>query len=127
MSSELKGHEAVRDWFLSVLLNLLMPLLPLVVEYCARKEVSDLSWVLAASMYAVTMGVVSRYALFFIGCVIASLFYTAMFGVLLMKGDAGSFNAPFAIVALMIVNAILKFWDHVIERRPFRDFALRGD
>ena len=127
MSSRLKGHEAVRDWLVSALLNLLLPLLPLLVEHFAKAEVSSLSWVLAASMYSITTGVVSRYAVVLIISVMLSLFYTAMFGVLLVKETAGSFNAPVVIGVLFITNVILKFWYHVIERRPFTDFALRGD
>lgn len=127
MSATIRTVDAVRDWIVSALLNLVLPLLPLFVEHVAKQRVSDLSLVLAASMYAVTTGVVSRYAIVLIISIMLSLFYTAMFGILLVKSDIGNFNALIVIVFLFATNVILKFWYHVIERRPFTDFALRGD
>lgn len=127
MNTKLQRHEGVRDWIVSSLLNLIMPLLPLTVEHFARDTVSDLSWVLAASMYALSTGVVSRYAVIFIISMLCSLFYTAMFGVLLVREDVGSLNAPTVIAGIFVLNVSVKFWYHVVDRHPFTDFSFRSE
>ena len=127
MNKRLEMHEAVRDWIISTLLNLVMPLLPLTVEHFARDTVSDLSWVLAASMYALSTGIVSRYVVIFIISMLFSLFYTAMFGVLLVREDVGSLNAPTLIAVIFLINVSVKFWYHVVERQPFTEFSFKGE
>ncbi|MCP2075497.1 UNVERIFIED_ORG: hypothetical protein J2Y77_004933 [Pseudomonas lini] len=130
MNQSLKRHEAVGHWLASVGLNLLLPMLPLFVEFAISKSVSSSNLVLAASMYSVTTGVVSKNRLVFIASIIICVFYAAMFGHLLSLDpakEASSFYASIVLVFLFGTNVIVKFWYHVVELRKYTDFSLGGD
>lgn len=130
MSQSLKRHEAVGHWLASVGLNLLFPMLPLFVEFAISKNVSSSNLVLAASMYSVTTGVVSKNRLVFIVSLIICVFYAAMFGHLLSLDpakEAPSFYAATVLVILFLMNVAVKFWYHVVELRKYTDFSLGND
>lgn len=130
MSQSLKRHEAVGHWLASVGLNLLFPMLPLFVEFAISKNVSSSNLVLAASMYSVTTGVVSKNRLVFIVSLIICVFYAAMFGHLLSLDptkEAPSFYAATVLVILFLMNVAVKFWYHVVELRKYTDFSLGSD
>lgn len=130
MSQSLKRHEAVGHWLASVGLNLLFPMLPLFVEFAISNNVSSSNLVLAASMYSVTTGVVSKNRLVFIVSLIICVFYAAMFGHLLSLDptkEAPSFYAATVLVILFLMNVAVKFWYHVVELRKYTDFSLGSD
>ncbi|MNJ52002.1 hypothetical protein D3C77_473200 [compost metagenome] len=130
MSQSLKRREGVVHWLVSVILNLALPMLPLVVEFAISKKVSASNMVLAASMYSITTGVVSKNALVFILSILISLFYTAMFGHLMTVSATDShsdYNAFWVLIVLFVTNTLLKFWHHVVELRAYTDFSLRSD
>lgn len=130
-----KRIVGVNHWLVSVLLNLIIPLIPLVIEYSLTQKLSDSTAVLAASMYSVSTGVVSRLGVIVVTSLGISIFYAAIYGALVfisikpeLKGvDLGSFNAMLVLVLLLITNIVLKFWQHVIDLRPYSDFSLRTD
>lgn len=130
MSQSLKRREAVGHWLASVGLNLLFPMLPLFVELAISSDVSSSNLVLAASMYSVTTGVVSKNRLVFIVSLIICVFYAAMFGHILSLDkakEAPSFYAAFVLVILFLMNVVVKFWYHVVELRKYTDFLLGSD
>lgn len=130
MNQSLKRHEAVGHWLASVGLNLLLPMLPLFVEYAITNTISSSNLVLAASMYSVTTGVVSKNRLVFVTSMLICVFYAAMFGHLLSLDpgkEAPSFYASIVLVVLFATNVAVKFWYHVIELRKYTDFSLGDD
>ncbi|KJK05337.1 hypothetical protein UB47_22270 [Pseudomonas sp. 5] len=64
---------------------------------------------------------------------IIAIFYIAMFGAVTYQNinglgaKIGDFNALGVMGFLFLTNTVLKFWYHVIDRRPFTDFWLRND
>ncbi|MBK5374650.1 hypothetical protein JFT81_08385 [Pseudomonas sp. TH43] len=116
-------------WFLSMAVNLGLPLLPLGVEYALHdKQVSASNLVLAASMYSISTGVVSRNSIFLIFSLFACIFYIAVFGFSLSVINFNdSYNAVWVIGASFLINAMIKFKYHVIESQPYNDFSLRSE
>lgn len=133
MSKGLSRIEASQHWLLSVLLNLVMPISPLLVEKAISGGVSVSSAVLSASMYSISTGLVCRSGPVLVLSIIIAIFYIAMFGAVTYQvtnnvgAKVGDFNALWAIVILFATNVVLKFWYHVIDRRPFTDFWLRNE
>lgn len=133
MDKGLSRFEASNHWLLSVLLNLVMPISPLVVELAISKEISVSSAVLSASMYSISTGLVCRSAPVLILSLIIAIFYIAVFGAVTYQNAnqidsrLGSFYALWVIGFLFLTNVVLKFWYHVIDRRPYTDFWLRND
>lgn len=130
MSQSIKRHEAVVHWLVSVVLNLALPVLPLLVEFAIAGKISSSNLVLAASMYSITTGVVSKNALVFLLSVMISLFYTAMFGHALSVDSASfssDYNAVWVLGFMFVTNTLLKFYYHVVELRAYTDFSLRSD
>lgn len=110
-----------------------MPISPLLVEKAISGEISVSSAVLSASMYSISTGLVCRSGPVLVLSIIIAIFYVAMFGPVTYQvtNNVGAkvcdFNALWAIVILFATNVVLKFWYHVIDRRPFTDFWLRNE
>jgi hypothetical protein len=133
MTTGISRGEASKHWLLSVLLNLVLPISPLAVEKAISGSVSVASAVLAASMYSISTGLVCRSGPVLVLSIIIAIFYIAMFGAVMYQSsnhtavELGDFNALWAIAILFATNVVLKFWYHVIDRRPFTDFWLRSE
>lgn len=133
MSKGLSRKEAAKHWLLSVLLNLVLPVSPLVVERAISGSVSVSSAVLSASMYSISTGLVCRNGPVLVLSIIIAIFYISMFGAVTYQttNNVGvkveDFNALWAIGILFVTNLLLKFWYHVIDRRPYTDFWLRDE
>lgn len=110
-------------------MNLALPLLPLVIEYALHKgQVSASNLVLAASIYSISTGVVSRSSTFLIFSIFVCIFYTAIFGYSLATDKfEESYNAIWMLGASFVISAAIKFRYHVIESQPYTDFSLRSD
>jgi hypothetical protein len=131
--SEIGLTEAIKHWLLSVFLTLVLPVIPLVVEWAISGTVSVASAVLGASMYSISTGLVCRNGPV-LGCsVILAIFYTALFGAVMLQTSSkqvvtvGDFFALRAMLGLFLANLIIKFIYHVIDRRPFADLWLRSE
>ncbi|MCF5051818.1 hypothetical protein GIW50_12510 [Pseudomonas syringae] len=133
MSTGIDRLEAAQHWIMSVLLNLVLPISPLLVEWAISGDVSVASAVLAASMYSISTGMVCRIGPILVISIIIAIFYIAMFGAVMYQITnktavaVGDFNALWTIGILFVTNVALKFWYHVIDLRPFTEFWLRSE
>lgn len=127
--SEHRWGNRLNAWLLSIAVNLALPLLPLGIEYVLHKgQVSASNLVLAASIYSISTGVVSRSSAFLIYSLFVCIFYTAIFGYSLATDKFDdSYNAIWMLGASFVISVAIKFRYHVIESQPYNDFALRSD
>jgi len=72
--------KAVHRFIQCILLNLTLPLLPLGLEYVLTGTVTNESVTLVASMYAITIGVSSKYKTLLAFAIIVSILFTAAYG-----------------------------------------------
>jgi len=80
--------RSLGDFGLCVLLHLLLPLLPLVIERVLTDDVTSQSLTIAATMYAITIGVTSRVRPIFGLLLVASVFFSAAYGFLIVHHGA---------------------------------------
>lgn len=140
--------KAIHRFIQCLLLNLTLPLLPLVLEYVLTGTVVNESVTLVASMYAITIGVSSRYKTLLAFAIIVSILFTAAYGSLakersrvnsvsgttLTQGanDPGGSSNPDedfgtrmkrysigAIILIFLIHAGERYVRHVIDREPF--------
>jgi membrane-anchored protein YejM (alkaline phosphatase superfamily) len=122
----LKVSKLLDGYFGYILLHLLLPLLPIGLEYLSTGKVAPTSLTLMASFYAVSIGF-SSYSLtqFAIGIIVCVIF-AFMFG-MISQGNTPTLLSVFqikvlaggTIVAIFIIHAIERYSRHVIDCEPF--------
>ena len=116
--------KAWQNFFISLVLHLGLPLLPLLLERWFSGRIESKSAALTAALYSMAIGLSSRsVALFGIGICMCVAF-SAAFGYLsrdpkLIAADTSSY---IAIGAIFLVHAIERYNRHVIDQRPFFEF-----
>ncbi len=112
------------NFWVSILLHLLLPLFPLAIELIQNGVISKNSLVLAASMYTISIGVSSRSRLMFAFTIAASVFYAFLYGI--VSGQSTTTIAEPAsligILATFIVHSGERYNRHVVDRAPFWEF-----
>lgn len=132
-----------QQFFLSILLHMMLPLLPLGMEWWYNREVSVASMTLAAAMYTISMGISSRNQLLRWMAIIAALCFSFAFGatvgdplpletagVSLERSDTviqESTHSPpnakplamIGITAVFLLHAAERYQRHVVECTPF--------
>jgi hypothetical protein len=112
------------NFWVSILLHLLLPLFPLAIELIQNGIISKNSLVLAASMYTISIGVSSRSRLMFAFTIATSVFYAFLYGI--VSGQSTTTIAEPAsiigILATFIVHAGERYNRHVVDRAPFWEF-----
>lgn len=128
MARAFKRGDAIKHWFASVLVNLVLPVLPLGVEFALNETISHSNLVLAASMYALTTGVLSKSTLIFLISLVIGIFYSAIFGSLVKSGAVQDsyYGANVVLALLFLTNLVLKFHYHYMQRKPYTDIYLGG-
>ncbi|MCP1647253.1 hypothetical protein [Pseudomonas nitroreducens] len=137
MGKPFTRRQAVVHWLICVLVTLVMPLAPLAVEAFAFKgHISLASLMLAAGIYTITTGIMSRDTMLAAISMVVALIYMGMYGIVLARGDGMTYTSYFSgstyfsdliILLALVYSALVKFVYHVIELRPFDDFALRKE
>lgn len=134
MAKPFSRTQAFKHWIVCVLVTLVLPLAPLVVEaFAYHGHISLPSMMLAAGIYTISTGVISRDTVLTSLSLIAAVMYMGMYGVVVAKGTEMTYVSYFSsetyfsdavIIFFMVCNLLLKFKYHVIEIRPFDDFIL---
>lgn len=105
---------------------MLLPLIPLFVEYGITLAVSDRSLTLATSMYAIAIAISSRNKLFF-GCgIFITILQSIAFGWLQSANNALSSNLRTATLGcigfVFLFHVLERYNRHVVDGIPFLDF-----
>lgn len=134
MAKPFGRSQAFAHWLVCVSVTLLLPLVPLGIEAFAYKgHISLASLMLAAGIYTVSTGLMSRDSLLASSSLVVAVFFMGMYGVVLARGDEMTYKSYFTketyfsdavILLAMVCNALVKFKYHVIEVRPFDDFSV---
>ena len=114
------------NFFLSILLHLLLPLLPLVLELWETQTVSDQTVTLAASMYTITIGLSSRNIALFGLAIPLSIILAVAFGFAASEGKSLTGSGVIAIAVIMLVfglHACERYNRHIADSRPFLRFG----
>jgi len=114
------------NFLASILMILLLPLLPLVIEWVRQGVINEASLALSASMYTISIGVTSRSRLIFAIAIFASVFYAFLYG---SATDIASTYplflykaAVWGIIFTFILHTLERYNKHVADRTPFWEF-----
>lgn len=136
--------EHWQNYLLCVLLHMVLPLFPIGMELWRTGTVTNASITLAASMYAIGIGLSSRSRLLFGLALVASLAFAFAYGAAVGNASMGTPNSsagqanplplPYAtaaawcgIVAFFVAHALERLNRHVIDREPFLEFMKSGE
>lgn len=119
-----------QDFFTSILLHLLLPLMPLVFEHNYTDFISERSLTMTASIYAFSIGVSSRNKVTLALCIIIGLLNAGNYGstVLMDKKEIDitpkafefmSLGAFWLIVLIFLIHAIERWIRHIQENEEF--------
>jgi hypothetical protein len=123
---ELGFADGLQNFFISLVLHLGFPLLPLLLEKWFSGAVEAKSAALTAALYSMAIGLSSRYvAVFGLGIALC-IGFSAAFGHLardpyLMNAKIASYGA---IGLVFVLHAGERFRRHVIRRQPFFEFLV---
>lgn len=104
----------------------IFPFIPLAIEYfTGGYKISGKSATLASSMYAISIGVTSKYHILFVLCVLISIAEAILYGyVLHNENDKIMMVLLIATGFVTIYHCAERFYRHVIKKEPFFEFGL---
>jgi membrane-anchored protein YejM (alkaline phosphatase superfamily) len=122
----LKVSKQLDDYFACILLHLVLPLLPIGLEYLSTGKVAPTSLTLMGSFYAISIGLSSYYRAQFAIGIIVCIIFAFIFG-MISQGNTLTLLSVFqikvlaggTIVAIFIIHAIERYNRHVIDCEPF--------
>ncbi|MBS0420206.1 MAG: hypothetical protein JSR66_21025 [Proteobacteria bacterium] len=114
--SDVKGNGKWQQFIFSLIAQLVLPLMPIFIEWCVTGGVDEKTLAISASMYCISIGVATKnLALLGISIVVAMLF-SAVFGSL-AAGNVPHFYVRIfsiiTIVAFMAIHAIERYKRHI--------------
>jgi len=105
-----------------LLLQILLPLIPLGLEYWINETVQQKNVVLAAAIYVISVGLSSRNIVMLGAGIFASIIFSALYGVML-KADTPPFGAgwiAFGTIQLaVVIHGFERYNRHVVEGETF--------
>jgi len=107
----------------SFLIVILIPLIPIGLEWWLAGQITDRSLTITAAIYSVSTGTSSRYGFFLILTVVISIIFAACFGYILAIQTPPSHcrEASFATIFCMsFIHGLERFRVHVLLRQPFQ-------
>ena len=121
--------KSCQDYLLSILYHLILPLLPLIIEYWITAEVKESSLMLVASLYSVSIGASSRNRLLFGISILIGILFAVAFGVL----SSGTAQLPHCkvfgyvcIISIFCIHALERYNMHIIEGLSYWRFYSNG-
>jgi len=121
----LNFSKQLDDYFACLLLHLVLPLLPIALEFLNTGKVSSNSLTLMASFYAISIGLSSYYRTQFAMGIIVCIIFASIFGTI-SQGNTLALSlfmikvlASGTIFTIFIVHAIERYNRHVVDCEPF--------
>ncbi|OCH19087.1 hypothetical protein [Aliivibrio logei] len=114
-----------QDYFLCVLLHMLFPFFPLLMESLLTSNIQQNSLMLFAAMYPLSIGLSSDSKLLFGFTILISLFFSVAYGVVAASGKPlANFEvyAFISLIAIFTVHLLERYNKHVVDRTPFWAF-----
>lgn len=119
--------DGIGTWFLSVVLCIIVPCLPVGIEMLRSGHVTPSSYFVTAAVLSATYGCSAEHNFFrglYTLTFVASLLLDA-FGATAPQGAAAGQFAGLVLAGVVILHAAERFWWHAVWDRPFPDFLRR--
>ncbi|MCI3911534.1 hypothetical protein MQC82_18465 [Pseudomonas viridiflava] len=115
------------DLFTCVLLHMLLPLLPLLIEAWMKGSPTESTAAITASMYSIAIGLSSRNKAMLGFCITISIIFSVVFGVV-SASQASQLNdvkfySGLSIFFVFLIHIFERYNRHVVDCIPFWDFS----
>lgn len=117
--------QPFQQFILGLVFLIAVPLLPLLLEHWIRSSVSITSLSLTAAIYAITVGAASNQRLIFGLCIVASLVFSVIFGVVISGTSPPQFSfetASLVIILAALAQSLICWNRHLADGVSFWDF-----
>lgn len=108
-----------QEYIICALLQLFLPLLPILLEKWFTSSISIQSLMLSASIYSISVGSSSRYKLTFIVSIFISIIFAACYGISVANIEmipTNGYNfALYSIVFLVFISLLERYVSYVID------------
>lgn len=119
--------EQWNDFIICIVLHMVFPLLPLLIEFIIIDSITDKTLAITTSMYSVAIGLSSRSMLMFVLCFVISFIFSAIFG---MISVSQSFSLAYVHIAstisifcIFVIHCCERYNKHVVDCAPFWEFS----
>ena len=127
MAKRFPGLPNVWQEYIScIALHMVLPLLPLILEFSSKGNISALTATLAAAMYCISIGLSSKSKAIFSVCFLLCLFYTYKYGSLQNIANIAQHTdggALWGIFCAFVMHALERYNLHVADSMPFWNFS----
>lgn len=110
----------------SIIIQLILPLIPLIIELWLTGQVSDHTFAISVAMYSISIGVTSNNIALLAASIAVSVMFSAVFGYLLSENTLHySVEKPalISILGFMIIHATERYKRHIKEGELFSQFG----
>jgi hypothetical protein len=114
------------QFLLCILLHMVLPCVPLLIELAITKSLSEATVLLFVAMYSLTIGASSRNLLLAFTTVVFGVLFSALFGAVMKSPGTSLGMTDIGLVGLLIIvliHFIERINRHIIERAPFSDLG----
>jgi hypothetical protein len=129
MSKRIPGLPNVwQEYITCIALHMVLPLLPLALEFSTKDSISAISATLAAAMYTISIGLSSKSKAIFSICFLLCIFYTYKYGSLQSIADIKNHTdggALWGIFGAFLMHALERYNIHVADNIPFWNFSTK--
>ncbi|MEC6822642.1 hypothetical protein VXS02_04250 [Photobacterium piscicola] len=128
----IKGiSEETTEFVTCVILHMLVPLLPLILEAWKTKgEPTEVTLAITASMYAISIGLSSRNKATFSLCIFISILFSMAFGFIISSPQETlplvKIGSLITILLVFVIHACERYNKHIVECVPFWNFNNGG-
>lgn len=126
MAKRLPGlNDAWTAFILCVMAHMLLPLLPLFMEWLITGEISKNSITITLAIYAMTIGASSTNSLIAIMCIFIGIIFSVLYGVTISANtEALNFDtmllSKLALLAIVLPHLAERYNRHVVDLQPFK-------
>jgi len=114
------------DFFTCILLHMLLPLLPLLIELWLKGAPTDGTSAITASMYSIAIGLSSRNKAMLGLCILISIIFSVVFGIVSASQTSQLSDvtlwSSISIFSVFLLHCFERYNRHVVDCIPFWEF-----
>ena len=127
MAKKISGiNEHWSAFILCILVHMLLPLLPLFIEWLLIDNISNTSYTITIAIYAMTIGASSTNSIIAILCIFIGIIFSVLYGATVSNPKLVFNIQLWSILGLAIIfvpHAVERYNRHVYEKQEFKIFG----
>ncbi|CAI3111564.1 hypothetical protein KTH76_02220 [Acinetobacter baumannii] len=127
MAKKISGiDEHWTAFIICILVHMLLPLLPLFIEWLLIDKISNSSYTITIAIYAMTIGASSTNSIIAILCIFIGIIFSVLYGATVSNPKLVFDIQLWSIMALITIfvpHALERYNRHVYEKQAFKIFG----